>query len=843
MAKTRVFELAKELRVSNKELMDTMSALGIYTRSHMSVLENGEVIKVRNHYRKLRRAAKAAKMAEMEQAAREIPPEQPVQKQETVEIPEQEQEKGRAEARVEKQVQKEEHIQAQPPEIKEKVQEKAAEAREKEELAKERGAEKPQVRGEAAPAPDKKAPHKPPRRSHQGRPWQQRPATGEEAVKEGGAKPKGKVLHIPRMPEVERGKEQPEKRRERAPKVTHIPERDRSRRRFEQDEERETKLIRPSKPKPKKQEVVAAPKVVPHVVLSGSITVQELAKRIGKTAAEVIKKLISLGVMATINQEIDVETAAIVAEELGAKVEVKVEKPITELEDIEDAPESLRERPPVVTVMGHVDHGKTSLLDAIRHTNVTATEAGGITQHIGAYQVQIGGRVITFLDTPGHEAFTAMRARGAQVTDIAVLVVAADDGVMPQTVEAINHAKAAGVPIVVAINKIDRPDANPDRVKQQLTEYGLVPEEWGGDTVMVPVSALKKQGIEQLLEMILLVADMAELKANPDRPARGVVIEAKLDKGRGPVATMLIQKGTLRVGDVLVAGTCYGRVRAMVDDQGQKVKEAGPSKPVEVLGLSEVPEAGDIFQVLDDEKMAREIAEQRRINKRQEEMKNAVKTSLDEVFKKLETGEVKELNLVIKGDVQGSVEAMRHSLQQLSTDEVKVNIIHSGVGAITETDVMLAVASKAVIIGFNVRPDANGRKAAEEAGIEIRLYRVIYEMIDDVRASLSGLLEPEQKEVQLGRAEVRATFKVPKVGTVAGCMVLEGKMVNRAQVRVVRDGVVVYEGRIESLKRFKDDVREVAQGYECGIGLEKFNDIKEGDIIEAYTIEEIKRTL
>jgi len=571
--------------------------------------------------------------------------------------------------------------------------------------------------------------------------------------------------------------------------------------------------------------------------------VQELAKRIGKTAAEVIKFLMGQGVMATINQELDIDLAAIVAQEMGAVVEVKEEKPFSILDDLADDSATLKSRPPVVTVMGHVDHGKTSLLDAIRRTNVTASEAGGITQHMGAYQVKVKNRKITFLDTPGHEAFTAMRARGAQATDIAILVVAADDGVMPQTIEAINHARAAGVPIVVAINKMDRPEANPDRVKQQLTEYGLVAEEWGGDTIMVPVSAVKKQGLNELLEMTLLTADMIELKANPDRPARGIVIEAQLDKGRGPVATMLIQKGTLKIGDTLVAGSVAGRVRAMFDDQGVRVKSAEPAMPVEVLGLSELPQAGDIFQVVEDEKLARQIATLRQEEHRREELKAAGKTSLDDLFKQMEAGAVKELNLVVKGDVQGSVEALRASLEQLSTSEVKVNLLHGGVGAITETDVMLAAASRAIIIGFNVRPDANTRKAAEEAGVEIRLYRVIYEVIDEVKAAMVGLLDPEKRETILGRAEVRATFKVPKAGTVAGCAVTEGKIQSRALARVIRDGVVVFEGRIESLRRFKDDVREVAQGYECGIGLERYNDIKEGDVIEAYIIEEVKREL
>ncbi|KKM11903.1 translation initiation factor IF-2, partial [Clostridiales bacterium PH28_bin88] len=579
------------------------------------------------------------------------------------------------------------------------------------------------------------------------------------------------------------------------------------------------------------------------VTIGETVVVQELAKKMGKSAAELIKKLIGLGVMATVNHELDAETAGILAGEFGVEVEVKSERAMARVEDLADDPETLLERPPVVTVMGHVDHGKTSLLDAIRETNVTATEAGGITQHIGAYQVEVKGKSITFLDTPGHEAFTAMRARGAQATDIAILVVAADDGVMPQTIEAINHAKAAEVPIIVAVNKMDKPDANPDRVKQQLTEYGLVSEEWGGETIVVPVSALKKQGLEYLMEMILLVAEVQELKANPNRQARGIVVEAELDKGRGPVATVLVQKGTLRVGDGLVVGTTYGKVRAMMDYKGARIKEAGPSVPVEVLGLSEVPQAGDVFQVVTDEKQAREVAGHRQNIKREEDFQRAKPVNLDDLFKRMDAGEAKELNIVLKADVHGSVEAVRQSLERLSTDEVKVNIIHGGVGAITETDVMLAAASNAIIIGFNVRPDANTRKAAENEQVDIRLYRIIYEAIDDVRAAMSGLLEPEVREVIQGRAEVRQVFKVPKAGSVAGCYVSDGKITNKSQVRVIRDGVVIHEGSIASLRRFKDDVREVAQGYECGIGVERFNDIKEGDVIEAYTREEIKRQL
>ncbi len=580
-----------------------------------------------------------------------------------------------------------------------------------------------------------------------------------------------------------------------------------------------------------------------HVVLEDSITVQDLAGQLGKKATDVIMKLMTMGVMATINQELDVDTATIIAEEFGATVEVKVSKEEELFTDIEDAPEDLQHRPPVVTIMGHVDHGKTSLLDMIRSTHVTSTEAGGITQHIGAYQVETHGQKITFLDTPGHEAFTAMRARGAQITDIAILVVAADDGVMPQTIEAIDHAKAAKVPIIVAVNKIDKPEADPERIKQELTNYGLVPEEWGGDTIMVPVSAKKGIGIDDLLDMILLVAEMAELKANPNRNAKGKVIESKLDKGRGPGATLLVQAGTLHVGDFLIVGTTQGRIRAMFDYKGRSLKTAGPSMPVEILGLNEVPEAGDDYIAVDNEKLAKQVADKRQKEKHQQEIARNTKVSLEDLFAQIKEGEIKELNIVLKADVQGSIEAIRQSLEKLGNDEVRVNIIRTAVGGIREADVMLAAASNALIIGFNVRPDANARKLAEKEEIQINTYRVIYEAIEDVKAALSGMLDPDIKEVELGQAEIRSIFKVPKVGAVAGCYITEGKFTRSARVRVVRDGVVIHEGNLASLKRFKDDVKEVASGFECGLSIERFNDIKEGDILEAYTFEEVKRAL
>lgn len=584
---------------------------------------------------------------------------------------------------------------------------------------------------------------------------------------------------------------------------------------------------------------IAHPK---HIKLPETIAVKDLASKMSYTAAEVVKKLFMMGVMATINQEIDFDTAALVASEFGVTCEeLPPEVDPTEIPEIEDDPKSLKLRPPVVTVMGHVDHGKTSLLDCIRNTHVQTHEAGGITQHIGAYQVNCKGKKIVFLDTPGHEAFTAMRARGAQITDIAILVVAADDGVMPQTIEAIHHAKSAGVPIIVAINKIDKPGANPDRVKQELMEQGLVPEEYGGDTIMVPVSAKKQIGIDDLLEMVLLVAEVKELKANPNRDARGVIVEAKLDKGRGPVATVLVQNGTLRIGDSVVCGTTYGKVRAMVNDRGENVKKAGPSVPVEILGLNDVPEAGDILAVL-EEKQARSIAEAR-IERQRNNLIKSKKVSLDDLFHQIQEGDIKDLNIVIKADVQGSVEALSSSLLKLNkNDEVRVSIVHSGVGAVNESDVMLASASNALIIAFNVRPDANARKLADTENIDIRTYRVIYDAINDVKDAMSGMLKPKYKEVVQGRVEIRQVMKFSKA-LVAGSYVLEGKICNNSKIRIIRDNIEIFDGEIDSLRRFKDEVKEVNAGYECGISIVDFRDFKEGDIIEAYTMEEIATTI
>ena len=592
----------------------------------------------------------------------------------------------------------------------------------------------------------------------------------------------------------------------------------------------------PKKEEPKKKEKL-------EIEIPDEIVVSELAEKLKTTANDVIKRLMLIGVMANVNQTVDFDTASLIAEDMGAKVtkEIIVTKEDVLFNDTEDAPEDLLPRDPVVVVMGHVDHGKTSLLDAIRETNVASGEAGGITQHIGAYRVTINGRQITFLDTPGHEAFTAMRARGAQVTDIAILVVAADDGIMPQTVEAINHAKAAGLTTIVAINKIDRENADVDRVKRELSENDILIEEWGGDTVCVEVSAKQRINIEGLLEMVILSADMLELKANPNRMAKGTVIESRLDKGRGPVASVLVQRGTLKQGDVVVAGTSVGKVRVMTDDKGNKIKEAGPSVPVEIVGLSEAPEGGEIFFAVDDERAARDVVEIRKQKIKDEAVQAQSAVNLDDLFAQISQGDVKTLNIIVKADVQGSVEAVRQSLEKLSNEEVKVKVIHGAVGGVNESDVMLASASNAIIVGFNVRPDGGARVAAETKGIEMRMYRIIYDAIDEIEAAMKGMLAPKFREKVTGHAEVRQTFKVSSVGTIAGCYVTDGVIQRNNQVRVVRNGIVIYEGAIDSLKRFKDDAKEVASGFECGMSIEKFNDIKEGDVFESFTMEEVER--
>ncbi|MDE6784434.1 MAG: translation initiation factor IF-2, partial [Ruminococcus sp.] len=608
----------------------------------------------------------------------------------------------------------------------------------------------------------------------------------------------------------------------------------RSRQQFSRKESEAEKLRRLELERARKQQL--------KVMIPDSITVGELAARLKATVTDVIKKLMGLGVMASINQEIDFDTASIVAEEMGAKVEKEVIVTIEErlIDDSDDDDTNLEPRCPVVVVMGHVDHGKTSILDRIRHAHVADGEAGGITQHIGAYQVKVNGQKITFLDTPGHEAFTSMRARGANITDIAILVVAADDGIMPQTVESINHAKSAGVQIIVAINKMDKEGANPDRIKEELTKYDLVCEEWGGDVICVPVSAKTGEGIDDLLENVLLVAEVQDLKANPDRLAKGTVIEARLDKGRGPIATLLVQNGTLHQGDVLIAGTSVGRVRVMTNDKGRTVKEAGPSVPVEITGLAEVPSAGDIFNSVEDERLARELVEQRKDEAKQEQFNSYRKVTLDNLFSQIAEGEIKELPIIVKADVQGSVEAVKQSLEKLSNNEVRVRVIHGAVGAVKESDVMLASASNAIIVGFNVRPDPVAAENAARDGVDIRLYRIIYDAIEEISTAMKGMLAPKYRDVELGRIEVRQVYKISNVGMVAGSYVLSGKAVRGCQVRVVRDGIIIADDKIAGLKRFKDDAKEVAEGYECGISLEKFSDVKEGDIFETYMVEEYR---
>ncbi|WLW71090.1 translation initiation factor IF-2 [Bacillus safensis] len=599
-----------------------------------------------------------------------------------------------------------------------------------------------------------------------------------------------------------------------------------------------------NKPQHQQARPVKPKKELPEKIeFTNSMTVGQLADELGKETAEIIKKLMMLGVMATINQELDKDTVELIASEYGVPVEEVIILEETELEkyEVEDKEEDMQVRPPVVTIMGHVDHGKTTLLDSIRKTKVVEGEAGGITQHIGAYQIEENGKKITFLDTPGHAAFTTMRARGAEVTDTTILVVAADDGVMPQTIEAINHAKAAEVPIIVAVNKIDKPTANPDRVMQELTEHGLVPEAWGGETIFVPLSAKTGEGINELIEMILLVSEVAELKANPNRAAKGTVIEAELDKGRGSVATLLVQTGTLHVGDPIVVGNTFGRVRAMVNDIGRRVKTAGPSTPVEITGLNDVPNAGDQFLVFKDEKTARQVGEARASKQLDEQRSDKAKLSLDDLFEQIKQGDVKDINLIVKADVQGSAEALTAALQKIEVEGVKVKIIHTGVGAITESDIILASASNAIVIGFNVRPDGNAKSTAETENVDIRLHRIIYKVIDEIEAAMKGMLDPEYEEKVIGQVEVRQTFKVSKIGTIAGGYVTEGTITRDSGIRLIRDGVVIFEGEVDVLKRFKDDVKEVSQGYECGITIKKYNDIREGDVMESFVMQEIER--
>ena len=889
MAKVRVHQLAKELGMSSKELIEKLKTeLDINVKSAQSSLDERQVklirefiepVTVKKEEKKEITPEVQAPPVEGKAVKEELPVEavetQPKEEQkEEIKVPKDTVEKKETvEAKEEKKP--EEKVEKPVEEKREERPKKSSEVRilSPEELAKRRRRRRPRreegerrqprERRERAPRQQKERKrHERPQRKPVGKPVdekvtreqleklvastkearekeKEKPRTQEEILAQ--KKKEQKELEdqkkfeelMRRIEEKNRAKKKKKKKKKKEQVVEEVP--------FEElsEEEQLQRLI--------EEEERAKTVVIPEV-----ISVREFAEKLGIEPNQLLQDLITLGKFVAINQPIDFETAQKVAEKYGkvVKLEGAEEEEAAleaELEETPDREEDLLPRPPVITVMGHVDHGKTTLLDYIRNTKVAEREAGGITQHIGASVVEAetseGKKKLVFLDTPGHEAFTAMRARGAQVTDIAVLVVAADDGVMPQTVEAINHAKAAGVPIIVAINKIDKPGANPERVKQELTQHGLIPEDWGGDTVMVPVSAKTGEGVDELLEMIALQADIMELKANPNKLARGVVLEAKLDKKRGPVATLLVQNGTLKVGDAIVAGLYAGKIRAMFDDKGRPVKEAGPATPVEILGLEDVPLAGDKFYVVESLEKAREIAAKRQELARQSALEKEKRVSLEELFSQMQAGEVKELNVVLKADAQGSIEAIRKSLEELSTDEVKVNVIHAGVGPITENDVMLAAASNAIVIGFNVRPDSAARKAAEREKVDVRTYRVIYDIVDEIKKAMEGLLEPEEKEVYLGSAEVRATFKVPKVGTVAGCYVRDGVIRRNANVRLVRDGVVIYDGKIASLKRFKDDVKEVQAGYECGVGLENFNDIKVGDIIECYTIEKVKREM
>ncbi|HZK18152.1 MAG TPA: translation initiation factor IF-2 [Clostridia bacterium] len=815
----RVHEIAKEMNVSSKEVINGLKEIGISVKSHMSTIDSGEaekVIKLFQSDKKDKGIKKDSPTADQKEKRSKARP------------------AGKGHGIVDRVPQRPPDRRYQERPIfgsgKRKKQTKPAtpmtgkQIGGVEQLSKARATKETVVQKDTPKPITPVVEARPPKKAAVPKPVKEKPTTPVIPISNAVADERKRA-------EAQRTKKKPTKG-----KQTY----DRSAKGKKGGRFRRAASTRGKKPTP----VVSRKKPI---VIEGTLNVQEFAAKVQKKPAVIIKKLMDLGVMATINQAVDPDTAVILGNELGFEIEIKTKSDLEELLVLEqkksDDPKKMRPRPSVVTVMGHVDHGKTSLLDAIRDTKVTSNEFGGITQHIGAYQVEKNKRKITFIDTPGHEAFTAMRARGARVTDVAILVVAADDGVMPQTIEAINHAKAAKVPIIVAVNKIDRANANPERVRQQLTEYELVPEDWGGDTVFVEVSALKREGIEDLLEMILLVAEMQELLANPERLAIGNVIEAQLDKGRGPVATILVRDGTLHIGDNVIAGSVFGKVRAMMSDRGRRLKKAGPSTPVQVLGFSDVPAAGDIFQCVEDEKLARQVTGKRQDKKREEELRGSAKISLDDLFKQIQEGNIKELPIIIKADVQGSAEALKQSLERLSTEEVKINLIHRGVGAITETDIMLASASNAIIIGFNVRPDINARKIAESEQVDIRLYRVIYDAIEDIKAAMGGLLDPEYKEVDLGRVEIRKTFKVSRIGTIAGCYVTDGKVIRDAKIRLIRDGIVIYEGKLDSLKRFKDDVREVSQGYECGLTIEGYNDIKEDDIIEAYTIEAIKRKL
>ena len=824
--KYRVHEVAKDFGVDTKDITDVMAEYFTAPKNHMQVLENDELNLIFDYMTKQHPVDNMEEVLNKQAAQRKAPTTQVVRQQPM----------GRT--------QKQDRRDSRRPEQK----------RDAKPEAKKQEGKKPEQH--TAAAEEKKFNNDKKKNHRQAKPHEQRQilrpqGSGEAATStvttEEHKQPKGKQIHrvdtrgagnvnldryddridalVPQKADrMKSGKQ----------KITRKADARRpfSNKRRQEEQEKMKRLQRQQELK----------KIQLKVMIPDEINVGELASRLKRTAADVIKELLKLGVMANISQTIDFDTAAIVAEEMGAKVEKEVHVTIEEklFDESEDKEENLEPRSPVIVVMGHVDHGKTSLLDRIRKTDVAAGEAGGITQHIGAYRVKVNGRPITFLDTPGHAAFTSMRARGAKITDIAILVVAADDGIMPQTIEAINHAKAAEIPIIVAVNKIDKENADPDRVLQQLTEHGLVPEEWGGETIVCKISAKQGIGIENLLEMVLLTADMQELKANPNRQAKGAVIEAKLDRGRGPVATVLVQNGTLHAGDTVIAGKAVGRVRVMTDERGRKLENAGPSVPVEIIGLGEVPDAGDIFYAVDNERMARELVEQRKEKEKEERNKAMQKVTLENLFDTIQQGNMKELNIIIKADVRGSVEAVRSSLLKLSNEEVRVNVIHGAVGAINESDVMLAAASNAIIVGFNVRPERVAADSAHDQDVEIRLYRVIYDCIEEMEQAMKGMLDPKFKEVVVGHAEIRQTFKVSGIGTIAGAYVQDGKIVRSCEVRIVRDGIVIHEGHLNSLKRFKDDAKEVTAGYECGMGIENYNDLKEGDIIESFVMEQIK---
>ncbi len=865
MSRIRIYDLAKELEIGSKELAQKVKAMGIEIKSHSSTITEEEAERVREEV-----------LRQKEHPASEVAEDTSEEKNQQAVIFRRREDKEARPKRIKLKIRRHRPEKETPPpeEPREEAREVSPEEEKGEEptvgappsavqAQEEKPAEAPgeglglKARivsridtAEIAPKPKKRVVKDfKPRRTPVAAPPPPRPEEAEKkAAKKKKARPEGeeRPKKKSRKRVVEEVKSEREEILEELELMEELEKEPEGLELIEEEEKEETasRTRRAGEEEKKKERPPTLPPKKKKIRVHETIQVGELAREMGVKAADVIRKFMEMGTMVTINQSIDAETAAIVAAEFGYEVEAATVEEEALLEYVPPSPEELEPRPPIVTVMGHVDHGKTTLLDAIRKTDVAAREAGGITQHIGAYKVRLAdGREITFIDTPGHEAFTSMRARGARVTDLVILVVAADDGVMDQTREAIDHARAAGVPIVVAINKIDKPEANPERVKSQLAELGLVPEEWGGETLVAEISAKKQQGIQDLLELVLLQAEMLDLKAAPKRPARGRIIESRLDRGKGPVATVIIQEGTLHEGDPFVAGMTFGRVRAMLNEHGKRLKEAPPATPVEVLGFEEVPQAGDDFIVMPDETAARRVAEYRQRKAREAEAAREARMSLEKVFEKLREGEIKELRIVLKADVQGTLEALKEALQKLSTDEVRVNIIRSGIGAISESDVMLAAASEAIVIGFNVRPTGKAKEIAKQEKVDIRFYDVIYQAIEEVKKALSGLLEPEYEERIVGVAEVRATFRVPRVGTVAGCYVKEGKLVRGGSVRLLREGVVVYTGKISSLKRFKEDVKEVAAGYECGVGLENFQDIKEGDVIEAFEMVEIRKEL